>query len=76
MTTTISSTTARFSMSGGFIRWLAILANGVATYWRRREGIKALRELDDRQLRDIGIMRCDIKTAVKGVANPDIAQFR
>jgi len=36
-----------------------------------------LRQLDDRELRDIGIARCHIETAVLGgAANPEMARFR
>ena len=41
------------------------------TYLERRAAIKALRELDDRELRDIGIVRSQIEAAVGGVFNPD-----
>ena len=63
--TTVRSATP--SESGGFVRWLAGSANNVAAYWVRREAIKALQALDDRRLRDIGLMRCQIKAAVKGI---------
>jgi uncharacterized protein YjiS (DUF1127 family) len=45
-------------------------------YWKRREMIKMLRELDDHQLRDIGLRRDLIEAAVDGVGDPDIGRFR
>jgi hypothetical protein len=37
--------------------------------------IKTLRELNDHQLRDIGLRRDQIETAVNGVADSDISQI-
>jgi len=49
----------------------------VAAYWERRAAIKALQGLDDRELRDIGLARCNIETAVfGGAANPEMARLR
>lgn len=59
-------------------RWVGRLANwpnGILSYWQRRELIKTLRELDDHQLRDIGLRRDQIETAVSGVAESDISRF-
>ena len=64
---TISSAAARPSASGrprGFIRWIEICTNRLDAYLARREGIKALRAMDDRELRDIGLARCHIEAAV------------
>jgi uncharacterized protein YjiS (DUF1127 family) len=45
---------------------------GIARHFARRAAIKALRELDDRALWDIGLLRCQIEGAVYGfVTNPD-----
>ena len=64
------------------IRPLARWARGLASwpydilaYWQRRELIKTLRELSDHQLRDIGLRRDQIETAVNGVADSDISRF-
>ncbi|HYF59366.1 MAG TPA: DUF1127 domain-containing protein [Burkholderiaceae bacterium] len=35
-------------------------------WWRRRGGLQALRELDDRMLRDVGLERADLVRAVRG----------
>ena len=56
------------NLLGGLVRRIGIWAHGAAAYWERRAAIKALRELDDRALRDIGIARCHIETAVLGGA--------
>ena len=57
--TTIYSTaeTAPATAFGGFTRTLGNWANGLAAFWVRREAIKALRAMNDRELRDIGITR-------------------
>ena len=62
-TTAQSAPTTAF---GGFTRMLGNWADGLATYWVRREAIKALRAMNDRELRDIGITRSHIEEAVWG----------
>jgi uncharacterized protein YjiS (DUF1127 family) len=62
--------------SAGWIRWIAACAHAYVAYWDRRTAIKALQELDDRALRDIGLARCHIDAAVGGALNPDMARFR
>ena len=67
--TTMSSAAAapaRSSMVSELLRLLRVWGDALATYWVRREAIKTLRQLDDRTLRDIGISRCQIETAVAG----------
>jgi uncharacterized protein YjiS (DUF1127 family) len=64
---TIDSTAAQPSASGmpsGFVRALGTWANRLAAPWRHQAAIKALHELDDRTLRDIGLARDQIETAV------------
>ena len=61
--------------AGGLVRLLGSLADGVVTYFVRREAIKTLRELDDRALRDIGIERSRIETAVRGVVDPEFGRI-
>jgi len=55
-----------------FGRWV----NGVVVFWARREAIKTLRQMDDRALRDIGIVRSQIEAAVHGVADPTFGYLR
>ena len=65
---------------GGFVRLLGSMlrtwANNLATYWVRRQAIKTLGQLDDRELRDIGLPRCHIEAAVNGVTNPDLTRMQ
>jgi uncharacterized protein YjiS (DUF1127 family) len=64
------------NLLGGLVRQIGIGADAVMSYWARRAAIKALRALDDRALRDIGIARCNIETAVLGgAANPDMGRL-
>jgi uncharacterized protein YjiS (DUF1127 family) len=72
---TISSASARPAMSspsGGFVRWIGRGAHALAAYLERRSAIKMLREMDDRELRDIGIARSQIEMAVGGAFNRGI----
>jgi uncharacterized protein YjiS (DUF1127 family) len=65
--TTIPSTAARRSLSGvrrGFVRTIEVWADRLAAYLQRRATIKTLHELDDGALRDIGLARDQIETAV------------
>jgi uncharacterized protein YjiS (DUF1127 family) len=62
---TASSFNIRTSASREWGRWLSAGMTRVMTYWARRETIKMLRELDDHQLRDIGLPRHQIESAVK-----------
>jgi uncharacterized protein YjiS (DUF1127 family) len=61
---------------GGFVRWIGIGAQAVAAYWERRAAIKALLGRDDRELRDIGIVRSQIEAAVGGAFNPEMGRRR
>ena len=77
--TMISSAATQPAMSGtpgGLVRWIGSLAHALATSWVRRAAIKALSELDDRALRDIGLHRSQIEAAVGGAFNPDAARMR
>jgi uncharacterized protein YjiS (DUF1127 family) len=72
---------ARSGWSGGLTSWIGIrqiklCAHALASYWDRRAAIKLLRELDERELRDIGLLRCQIEAAVGGALNPDMGRFR
>jgi uncharacterized protein YjiS (DUF1127 family) len=76
--TTIYSTAAqpapRSSVSG-FFRLLGSWVNGIVTYFARRQAIQTLSELDDRALRDIGIERSRIESAVRGTVDPDYGRI-
>ena len=76
--TTIYTTapTAPATAFGGFTRTLGDWANGLAAYWVRREAIKALRAMNDRELRDIGITRSHIEEAVWGRLHPEFGRKR
>jgi len=77
-TTTIASTAgqpASRNLPGGFVRALGSMVNGIVTYFAHREAIKTLSELDDRALRDIGIERSRIESAVCGKVDPDFGRI-
>jgi uncharacterized protein YjiS (DUF1127 family) len=46
-------------------------ADSLVAYWMRRAAIKQLQQLDNRQLRDIGLSRCGIEVAAHGLERPD-----
>ena len=76
--TTIYSTAgqpAPRSLVSGFFRLLGSWANGIVTYFARRQAIQTLSELDDRALRDIGIERSRIESAVRGGVDPDFGRI-
>ena len=68
MRTTLSPAAQRAisGSPGGFVRRIEGWAYALITYWDRRAAIKALQQLDDRALRDIGLSRCHIEAAVGG----------
>jgi uncharacterized protein YjiS (DUF1127 family) len=76
ITTTAQTAPASATASGGFTRTLGDLANGLAAFWVRREAIKALRAMNDRELRDIGITRSHIDEVVWGRADPEFGRRR
>ena len=49
-----------------FSRLLSAFCSGIVGYFGRRAAIKSLGELDDRALRDIGLVRSQIEAAVSG----------
>ena len=76
---TIYSTaeTAPATAFGGLTRMLANMANALAAYWVRREAIKALQAMNDRELRDIGLTPSHFEGAViGGVADPEFGRLR
>jgi uncharacterized protein YjiS (DUF1127 family) len=78
--TTIPAMAARpatRSTLGGLARLLGNLVNSLVAYWMCRQAVKDLLELDDRALRDIGVERSQIETAVYGVAmDPESRRLR
>ena len=76
--TTISRTAgqpATQSFAGGLFRLLGSWVNAVIDYFARRQAIQTLSELDDRALRDIGIERSRIESAVHGTVDPDFGRI-
>jgi len=55
---------------GARLRILNACWEGMARYFVRRAAIASLRELDDRALRDIGLVRFQIEAAVHGFMPP------
>ena len=54
---------------GAFSGLIGACCDGIAGYFFRRSAIASLRELDDRELRDIGLVRSQIEAAVCGFIN-------
>ena len=76
---TISQSPAQPSiagLAGELVRWIGVWAHAVAAYWERRAAIRILLERDDRELRDIGLVRSQIEAAVGGAFNPDRGRMR
>jgi uncharacterized protein YjiS (DUF1127 family) len=63
------------SAMGGFFRLLGKWVSGVVNHLARRHAIQTLHELDDRALRDIGIERSRIESAVRHGVNPDYGRI-
>ena len=62
--------------SGGLFRVLGSWVNVIVTYFAHRQAIKTLSELDDRALRDIGIERSRIESAVHCGVDPEFGRIR
>jgi uncharacterized protein YjiS (DUF1127 family) len=66
--------------SGGFFRrvgtWFGTWAYVLVDHLHRRAAIKTLRQMNERELRDIGLTRSQIEDAVSGLANPDVWRLR
>jgi uncharacterized protein YjiS (DUF1127 family) len=76
---TMSQAAARPAISlnsGGFLRRFGAGAFALAGYLDRRAAMKTLRQMDDRELRDIGLTRSHIEQAVCGVPDPDLGRLR
>jgi uncharacterized protein YjiS (DUF1127 family) len=59
----------------GIVRLIGHCADALAAYWGRRAAIRILAQLDDRELRDIGLTRSNIEAAVSGLLNPHMARL-
>jgi uncharacterized protein YjiS (DUF1127 family) len=70
MVSSAASQPTSADVSAGLVRWVVALAHALAGHWERRSAIKTLSERDDRELRDIGIVRSQIEAAVGGTFNP------
>jgi uncharacterized protein YjiS (DUF1127 family) len=58
--------------AGAFFRLFTACMDGIVRYFARRTAVASLRELDDRALRDIGLVRSQIEPAVHGfMTRPD-----
>ena len=76
--TTISQTAgqpASHKSPAGFFGVLGGWVNGIVTYFAHREAVKTLSELDDRALRDIGVERSQIESAVRGMIDPTFGRM-
>ncbi len=64
------------AQTGGLVRWIGRGAVALAGYLERRAAIRALLERNDRELRDIGLVRSQIEQAVGGAFNPRMENAR
>jgi uncharacterized protein YjiS (DUF1127 family) len=62
--------------SGRLLRWISRGAYALLEHLERRAAAKALHELDDRALSDIGISRSQIEAVVGGALKPGMASSR
>jgi uncharacterized protein YjiS (DUF1127 family) len=62
--------------SGGIVRWFGRGAYALSAYWERRAAIRALLQRNDRELRDIGLLRSQIELAVRGEFSADMQRER
>jgi uncharacterized protein YjiS (DUF1127 family) len=78
MTTTscTEERSAAAASSAAPVRWMAGCARALIAFWRRREAVRALQQMDDRGLRDIGLTRSHIEDAVRGNAQIEQGWFR
>jgi uncharacterized protein YjiS (DUF1127 family) len=59
-------------LSAEWLRWVAAWPYRLMTSWRRHATIKALRELDEHTLHDIGLTRVDIDDARRDRSSLDL----
>jgi uncharacterized protein YjiS (DUF1127 family) len=76
MISTAAGRPADTTSSGGIVRWIGRGALALADYCERRAAIRALLQRDDRELRDIGLLRSQIETAVCGGFGADRQRMR
>jgi uncharacterized protein YjiS (DUF1127 family) len=77
--TTISSGAEQASISNplsGLVRWFGCGALALSAYCERRAVIRMLLQRNDRELRDIGLLRSDIELAVRGGLGADTQRGR
>ena len=77
--TTMSQAAAQPAVSlgsSGLLRKVGNWAHAIAAYLDRRAALKALRQLDDRELRDIGLVRSHIDQAVWGHVDAELGRLR
>ena len=67
-----SPTTVAPSPWAGSVRRIAAWTLALMSYWHRRATIRALCELDDHTLRDIGLTRADIEDALRDRSSLDL----
>jgi uncharacterized protein YjiS (DUF1127 family) len=60
----VGRTTAATSTARHALAWLAAARERLARPWRRRAAIRELMRLDDRELRDIGLLPADVEAVV------------
>ena len=66
---------ATSGLLGRLVRRFGIWACRAAIRWERRAASKTLQELSDYELRDIGLERCDIESAVRGNFHPEMGRL-
>ena len=76
MISTAAGRPGNTAASGGIVRWFGRGAYALAAYWERRAAIRALLQRNDRELRDIGLLRSEIELAVRGEFSPDMRRVR
>jgi uncharacterized protein YjiS (DUF1127 family) len=76
MISTAGAQPAISTQLGGLLRWIGCGALALAAWLERRAAIRALSERDDRELRDIGLVRSQIEAAVGGAYSPDLGRMR
>ncbi len=70
--TIINATSARhFDFAPAPLRFVATTASNAWRVWRNRKTVANLANLDDRALRDIGLTRADVRSALAAPAGHD-----